>query len=86
MRVPNELREGIPGGDVFALPDGLRTVGIVEPQDGRLHEDVRGPEAGRMIGIAFDLGGTSHFRANEDAFTVAAMRKSRRVVERFSRG
>ena len=38
-----------------------------------------------MIRIAFNLGGTSHLRANEDAFPIAAMRKSRRVVERFPR-
>jgi len=67
------------------VADYLRTVRIVEAEDRGLHPGVRGPEAGGVIGIPFDLGRAAHVTLDEHAVGVAADRHGRGEEDRFAR-
>ena len=57
----------VPGPRPAAIRQGLRTVRIVQAEDGRLNEQVGGAEAGRMTGIALDLRRTALVALDENA-------------------
>ncbi len=69
--------EVVPGADPGIAGDDLRAVGVVEPEDRGLHEDVGPAPVGRMIGVAFDLRRSPRPALDEHARRVAAERQGR---------
>jgi hypothetical protein len=57
--------------------DGLRAVGIVEVQHGRLRLRVGSAQAGRVLRVAFDLGGPPVMAFDEHGPRVAAVEHGR---------
>ena len=58
------------------IVDGLQPVRIVKTQHRSLRRHIRGTHAGRMFGIAFDLGGAEFVRFDENRIGYAADRES----------
>ena len=73
-----------PRKDLADVGEGLRAVGIVEVEDRRLPAGVGGAEARRVVGVAFDLGGTAEVALDEDALGVAAVEDRGGEEERAS--
>ena len=65
-----------PRADSPGISDDLGTVGIVERQDRRLSKRIRRPQAGGMIGVAFDFGRASFVAFDKDSGAHSAHRKS----------
>ena len=57
-------------------------IGIVEVEDRRLREEVRGPQARGMIGVPFDLRGPAVMALDQEADGFAAVMADGRVVVR----
>ncbi len=79
------VREVRPGADLSEAGDRLGAVGVVERQDERLREGVRGPEARRVVGVALDLRRPALVALDEKARGVAAERRGGREEERPAR-
>ena len=71
-----------PRPDLPAMRDRLGAVGIVEVEDLGLRERVGGAEAGRMIGVSFDLGRTPHVAFDQHGLRVTAVDHRARVEQR----
>lgn len=65
---------------------GLRAIRIVEIEDGGLRDDAGGPQAGRVIGVALDLGRPAFIAANDHAGHVTAHRAGGGEVKRDTGG
>ena len=75
----------VPGPRPAAIRQGLRTVRIVQAEDGRLNEQIGGAEAGRMTGIALDLRRTALVALDENAGGQPRQRHGRGEVQRLAR-
>src|SRR5688572_3024732 len=65
--------ERLPAALVLALHDYLRAVGIVEVEYLGLCDGPGSPEAGRMVGIAFEFGGPALMALGQHALCVTAV-------------
>ena len=74
-----------PTADAAVVGDGLRAVGIVHGQDGRQVEIIRSAAAARMVGIAFDLGGTAEVASDQKSGSDSAHLHGGCVIERHTR-
>ena len=63
----------------------MRSIRVVEPENGRLRCSVRRAQAGGVIWIALDLRRSPHVALDQDADDVIARRKGRGEVTRFAR-
>jgi len=79
------LHEGGPCADGSPVQDVLRTVRVVEVEHGALHEGVGPAEAGRMIGVALNLGGPPHVALGDQALRIARQGEGGGKEERLSR-
>src|SRR2546430_1353009 len=66
-----------PWADLAQAQERLRTVRIVETENGRLRKNIGRPEAAGVLGIALDFGGPTLMAFNEKAGRHAAERHRR---------
>ena len=76
------LQERRPGIHIAAIRNSLRAVRVVHAENRGLREDVGAAEAGRMLVVAFDFGGTSEMAFNQHRAGVSTQRHSGRVKPR----
>jgi hypothetical protein len=77
QRVAQGAHEVRPGADLAAVGQGLRAVGVVQPEHPGLSGDVGRAETGGMVGVALDLGGAPEMALDQDALGVAAVEHGR---------
>ena len=77
--------EPVPGFDPAVTRHHLRAIRVVEREYRGLSESVGGAQAGRMIGVPFNLGGPSHLALDQDAAGKPIHRDRRAEEQRFTR-
>ena len=82
---PRGVGKRAEGPDLTEVGDRLRAVGVVQPEDGRLREEVGRSPAGRMLRVAFDLRRTAFVALDEQPCAGAGKRHRGRVEERLAR-
>src|SRR5690606_17610330 len=76
--------EVVPAALLAALAHGGRAVGVVEREDLGLRRGAGGAAAGRVVGVALELGGPALVALGQHAFGEAAVGHGRRVEERLA--
>ena len=67
------------------MREHLRAVRIVETEDRCLRKDVRGTQAGWVVGVSFDLGRTAFVAFNQKSYPRAGERHGRREEQGLAR-
>ena len=75
----------LPGFDPSSARDELRAIRVVKPEQRRLAEDVRRPQARRMSRVSFDLDRPAHLALDQHAAGETVDRHRRREEERPAR-